>query len=45
MNKSLGLKKELLTRLFHKAGNCHKPILFDEFVKALQLVGEEINKV
>ncbi|CDW77792.1 UNKNOWN [Stylonychia lemnae] len=45
INKSLGLKKELLTNIFHKAGSCHKPVIFDEFIKALQLISLEINKV
>eukprot|EP00347_Sterkiella_histriomuscorum_P016688 403352238 len=44
LNKSLGLKKELITSIFHKAGHCHKPILFDEFLVALRIIGEEINR-
>lgn len=37
-NKDLGFSKEKLTKIFHTVGECHKPILYHQFISNLLIV-------
>ena len=39
LTKQVGLNKQELTKIFHKSGKCHKPLIYQEYLAALSSIG------